>query len=512
MNAVRQEHRHQREGRGDHRHADFVGRLQRRLHRRLAHAQMARDVLDLDDGVVHQHAHHQRQRQQGHGVERVAEIVLAQEGRNHRQRQRRGRHQGRAPVAQEPPHHQHGQDRAFVQELHRAVEVLLHREGVVDDFLEHHVRMLALQLGDGRARALGHVDLAGALGAEYLEANHFLAVLLGQRARLGHRVAHLGDLVQAHAAPVRQRNVHARQLVGAVHGGDGAHRLLGAADVAASARRLALHAAQLARDVGRRHLQRGHARVIELHADFAEHAADPLDRAQARHAQQPLGDGIVDEPAQFLVVHRIAGAARRGRGGEGQHHPPGGRHLRHGRVAHLGWQVGLDPRDGVAHVVHTLGDGLLEDEFDGDGGHPVEHLGVDVLDPLQGRDRVLDLARHLGFQLGRRGAVEHRGDGHDRQFDVGEVLHFVGLVGQQAGQRQQREQHDRRDRVLDGESGEIHRGSLFGAGHRRCGRGHVAHQVAVVEEAGAADHHRGVRCEAAQHLDALAQAAAGLHL
>ena len=42
---------------------------------RLAHAQVAHDVLDLDDRVVDQDADHQRQRQQRHDVEREAEQV-----------------------------------------------------------------------------------------------------------------------------------------------------------------------------------------------------------------------------------------------------------------------------------------------------------------------------------------------------------------------------------------------------------------------------------------------------
>ena len=49
-----------------------IGRIERGLEAALAHAHVAHDVLDLDDGIVDQHARHQRQRQQGDRVEREA--------------------------------------------------------------------------------------------------------------------------------------------------------------------------------------------------------------------------------------------------------------------------------------------------------------------------------------------------------------------------------------------------------------------------------------------------------
>ena len=60
------------EGGRHHRQADLVRRVDRRLVAALAHAHVAHDVLDLDDGIVHQHAGDQRQRQQGDLVEREA--------------------------------------------------------------------------------------------------------------------------------------------------------------------------------------------------------------------------------------------------------------------------------------------------------------------------------------------------------------------------------------------------------------------------------------------------------
>jgi hypothetical protein len=60
MKAVGRKDGDQREGGGDHRQADLVGRLHRRLIGRFAHAQVAHDVFDFDDGVIDQNADHQR--------------------------------------------------------------------------------------------------------------------------------------------------------------------------------------------------------------------------------------------------------------------------------------------------------------------------------------------------------------------------------------------------------------------------------------------------------------------
>ena len=57
----RQKNRNQRKCGCDHRHADFVCCVDGRLHRRFAHAQMARNVFNFDNGIVDQYADDQRQ-------------------------------------------------------------------------------------------------------------------------------------------------------------------------------------------------------------------------------------------------------------------------------------------------------------------------------------------------------------------------------------------------------------------------------------------------------------------
>jgi hypothetical protein len=90
-----------------------------------------------------------------------------------------------------------------------------------------------------------------------------------------------------------------------MHGGDGAHRLLDAADVGAAARGFLLHLAQLARDIGGRVRRGQQAGRVELDAHLARDAADARHRADAAHAEHGLGDRVVDEPGQRLVVHPL---------------------------------------------------------------------------------------------------------------------------------------------------------------------------------------------------------------
>jgi hypothetical protein len=94
------------------------------------------------------------------------------------------------------------------------------------------------------------------------------------------------------------------------------------------------------------------------------------------------------------------------------------------RLAHVRGQVAAHARDGRAHIVDRFLHRLFETEFGGDRDHAVLHFRVDVLEALGGGDRVLDLARDVVLELGRRGARQRGGDHHRGQVDVGKVLHL----------------------------------------------------------------------------------------
>ncbi len=118
-----QEHRDDDQGGIDHRAAHFqrgvaitssrgcgVGQLR-------VLAQPAQDILDADDGVVHQHAQRHGEAAQGHGVQRLAHAVQHRHRRQQRQRNGQEGDQRRAPVAQEQIQHRQDQDRGDHQRL-----------------------------------------------------------------------------------------------------------------------------------------------------------------------------------------------------------------------------------------------------------------------------------------------------------------------------------------------------------------------------------------------------------
>ena len=119
--ADRQEHRDDRHGRGDHREADLVGGVDRRLIGALAHPHVADDILDLDDRVVDQHAGDQAQREQAEAVQREAHHVHEPEGRDRRERDCERRNEGGPPVAKEQEDDEDGEHRALDHRLHRRV-------------------------------------------------------------------------------------------------------------------------------------------------------------------------------------------------------------------------------------------------------------------------------------------------------------------------------------------------------------------------------------------------------
>ena len=97
----RDENGNQRNGQRDDREADLRRAFERRPKRRLAGFDVARDVLDHHDRVVHHEAGGNRQGHQSQVVQAVAEQVHHAEGGDQRQRNGDAGNDGRGQIAQE---------------------------------------------------------------------------------------------------------------------------------------------------------------------------------------------------------------------------------------------------------------------------------------------------------------------------------------------------------------------------------------------------------------------------
>jgi len=404
---------------------------------------MAHDVFDFDDGVVDQDADHQRHREQGHDIEREAHHVHRGKGRHRRQRQGSSRNKGGPAVAQEEPDDQHGEYGTFDEQLHRAFIVFDDRVDEIEGFGDLDIRMIPLQFFKDALDVIRHLDLARPLAAGNFETDHRIAVEQRGGALFADGIADRRHLIETDAPTIGQHDVHVAEFIGALDGSDGAYRLLDAANIGPATRSLLLDPLELARDVCCRCIQGQHPGRVEFNADFARHPAHPRYGTDATRREQGLGHGIVDKPRQRLVIHPARCH------GVGQDRGAGEVDLADHRVAQIAGQVSADARDGIADVVDRFLRRLFQAEFDGHRRRAVLHLRVDVLNALQRRHRILDLARHLGFHLRRRRAGQAGSHRHRRQFDVHELLDLHRLEAHDAGQREEQEEQDGRRRIAD---------------------------------------------------------------
>ena len=446
----RQEYRDQCKGGGNHREADLVGGFHCGLIGRLAHAQVADDVLDLDNGIIDQNADHQRQGQQRDDIQRETEGVHADESRNGRQRQRDGGDEGRPPVTQEQPHHQHRQRGTLVQQRHRCVKFLFHRLDEIERLGEDQIRSRFPHLGQYLAHGRPDLHFAGAPAAADFETNHRPAIQQGLHAWLGHGVDHPGNLFQADAPAAGNGKLQRSQFLGRSHRGQGAHWLFTAADTGPPAGAFALHIAQLVGNLGGGRAQRLQLDRVQLDGDFAAGPAHAGDRADTRHRQQSLGECVIDEPRQRFVVPPIGGQRI------GEYRRLDQIQLADDRVAHVAGEVGADFGDGRAGIVQRLLHRLLQAKLQRQVDAAVLNLGGDVLEPLQGSHGILQLAGHLGLQLGRRGAGLAGADRDGRQVQIRKVLHLHRLEAHQATEGQQHKQHDCRQGRTNAGRGDVH--------------------------------------------------------
>ena len=275
------------DGDGDDGEADLVGGLERGAVGGLAHAHVAHDVLDLDDGVVDEDAGDDGDGEQGDEVEREAGSAHGPECRDDRQRQGDGGNDRRAQVAQEQEHDEDGEHGAFDQRLHRR---FVGAEGVVDRIVD---------AGDGGAGVLGLdlLDLGAAASATVMslaplprvmeKATTDLPSSSGEGARFFPGIGDGAEFIEPDLAAAWQGDGGRGEIGDGLLAGQRADCLLAVGDLAAAAGQVDVGGAQLGVDVAGGDAECEQAVGIERDVDFAGHAADAVDGGNAFDALQP---------------------------------------------------------------------------------------------------------------------------------------------------------------------------------------------------------------------------------
>ncbi len=295
----RNEHGDEREGEGDDGEADLPRALERGGERPLAGFDVARDVFDHHDGVVHHEAGGDGQRHEGEGVDRKAEQIHRAESAHQRQRHCGSRNEGGAHAAQEHEDHQHHQQHGQQQlELHVG-NGRADGHGAVGQHRElRGGGKLRLQAGQQLVNRIDHGDDIGARLALHVDHNAGLAVdqrglpgVFGARADGGHvaqphrRAAGVGD---DHVAVLLRR----LQLVVGVD----AERLLAAADAALGA--VDVRPGNRGANAVERQPQRGQRRAVDRHANGGFMSARERDQAHARHLRELLAQARIGQVVQ----------------------------------------------------------------------------------------------------------------------------------------------------------------------------------------------------------------------
>ena len=444
-----QEHGHDTEGGGHHRQTDLVGGIDGCLVGALTHAHVAHDVLDLHDGIVHQHAGHQPQGQQRKRVQRKAEQVHEVEGGNGRKRNGQRRDDRGAPVAQKQEHHDNRQQRAFHQQRHRTFVLVLGVVHLGEQAGEGNAGVCFLHLfqhGDGIV-VNPHVGFAARTGDR--EGDDLLAVHLGHRADLAVGILHAGDIGKLDRPPATQRDLRLRKLVSGLRVAQHANRLARPGDLGLAACRVHVQLAQRVVHLAGGDAQRLHAAGIEDHQDLAVHAAAPADFGQAVHRQQRLGQRIVDEPAELLQGHVV------GRNAERDDGLRTGLLLEHARFENAVGQLSANVVDLALHLVHRLGDVGAEGELDAGEGIAFRRSRIDVLNAVQRLHRGFHPLRDLVLNLGRGGARLGNAHLHHRELDIRLILHVHVLEREDPGDHQPDEGQNGDDRVADRPGGKL---------------------------------------------------------
>ena len=343
-------------------------------------------------------------------------------------------------------HRQHQADDAGLAQLQQGagdVFALVVDQGDLD----------ALELGvladavDFRQRRAGDVDEVGVALLEHVDADGRPALEAAAVVHPAGLEAHVGDLLEAQAVRAD-------------------HQLAQFADVAQLADRLHAKAAFAVLDGARGHREvdrlqragqlveaqavRGQAVRVDGDLDLARGRAGDVD---AGDAGQALELALELEVYQVVLVRQVALAGQ----AHAQDRLVAGRELDDLVALEVVRQVVADGVDALAGLGgQHLDVAVPVRELDPDAAAVGAAERIDVLDALQGRQRLLDGPHQTALDFVRGRARVRKFDRQERRVELGELFQRQPERGDQADDQHRHEEHDRRHRTAQAEFGDAH--------------------------------------------------------
>ena len=195
-----QEHADRGEGGSHDGHAHLLGALDRRAGRGHAAAAQTVDVLDDDDGVIHQHTNAEGQARQRHNIHIQTGEVHEHHGKQHRQRDTDADHQRGLDILEEDGQHDDGKGRT---DEHTAQDAADDDADVVALVGQHdHMQAIVFlfQLLESGLAVAGNFTGAGRIALEDLQHHGALAVQAGKAVFRVVDDLHIGHVRQADIA------------------------------------------------------------------------------------------------------------------------------------------------------------------------------------------------------------------------------------------------------------------------------------------------------------------------
>ena len=178
----REEGKDHGERRRDQRRSDFIHGFQNDLGRGFAsHLEVAVDVLHVHDGIVHQQAEGDRQREQRDAIDGESEEIVDDESETEDTGNRDGHHQ-RLPVAQPHGQQRHDHRDGDQQALFEFFDLVVGGDSIVPRHYHLHVggQNFLLQLFHPLQEVLGYPDVVRAVFLGYGDGDGGLRAVLGR--------------------------------------------------------------------------------------------------------------------------------------------------------------------------------------------------------------------------------------------------------------------------------------------------------------------------------------------